>query len=114
MMVKFYMDEHIPWAITNGLRNREVDVLTVHDDGRDGADDPALMDRATELGRVLVTMDRDFFAHTSQRLAGGKRFSGIVSIPRRLSYRESIDDLELMAKCSEAEEWTDHLTRLPL
>jgi hypothetical protein len=113
-MVTFYMDEHIPWAITNGLRGREVDVLTVYDDGRDGTDDPALLDRATELGRVLVTMDRDFFGHVSARMAAGQGFSGVVSLPRRLSYREAIDDLELLAKCSEAAEWRDQLTRLPL
>lgn len=113
-MVKFYMDEHIPWAITHGLRSREVDVLTIYDDGRDGADDPILLDRATELGRVLVTMDRDFFGHVSERLAVGQSFSGVVSVPRRLSYRESIDDLEMLAKCSEADEWMNTLSRLPL
>jgi hypothetical protein len=29
MSLSFYMDEHVPKAITNGLRIRGIDVLTV-------------------------------------------------------------------------------------
>lgn len=59
MSLKLYMDEHMPRAVTVGLRLRGVDVLTVQEDARGGADDPAVLDRATELGRLLVTQDVD-------------------------------------------------------
>ena len=52
MTVSFYLDEHIPRAITTGLRLRGVDVLTAQEDGRSGASDADLLDRATELGRI--------------------------------------------------------------
>ncbi len=57
MTVRFYMDEHVSRAVTVGLRRRGLDVLTVQEDGRTGASDPAVLDRATELGRVLFSQD---------------------------------------------------------
>lgn len=59
MSVGFYMDEHVPSAITSALRHRGVDVLTVQEDGRDGAPDPQVLDRAGQLGRIVFTRDED-------------------------------------------------------
>jgi len=39
--IALYMDEHVPRAITNGLRLRGVDVITAWEDNRGGADDSA-------------------------------------------------------------------------
>ena len=113
-MIAFYMDENVPGAITKGLRDRGVDVLTAQADGREGDEDPRLLDRATQLNRVVVTIDRDYFALATGRQAAGQRFSGVMLAPETLSYRERIDDLEMVAKCSEPEEWADKLTVLPL
>ena len=60
MSVALYMDQHIPRGITTTLRARGVDVLTAYEDGASELDDSALLDRATELGRVLFTRDHDF------------------------------------------------------
>ena len=59
MTVCLYMDEHVPSAITKGLRQRGVDVLTIQEDDRSGYSDPAMLARATELGRVLFSQDED-------------------------------------------------------
>jgi hypothetical protein len=45
------MDEHVPRAITEGLKIRGIDVLTVQEDGLRGISDKELLDRATLLGR---------------------------------------------------------------
>lgn len=58
--VGLYMDEHVPSAITEGLRRRGVDVITVQDDGMDGSDDDVILDCTTWLGRVIFTRDQDF------------------------------------------------------
>ncbi|MBI4454815.1 MAG: DUF5615 family PIN-like protein [Acidobacteria bacterium] len=50
MSARLYMDVHVRWAITDGLRRRGIDVLTVQEDGAQQLDDPALLDRAMELG----------------------------------------------------------------
>ena len=36
MSIAFYIDENVHRAITTGLRMRDVDVLTVQEDGRSG------------------------------------------------------------------------------
>jgi hypothetical protein len=49
MPVAFYMDQHVPRAITIGLRLRSVDVLTAYEDGAGELEDDKLLDRAGEL-----------------------------------------------------------------
>jgi predicted nuclease of predicted toxin-antitoxin system len=113
-MIAYYMDENVPLAVTLGLRDREVNALTVQEDGRDGDDDEQLLDRATELKRILVTMDRDFFAIAADRQARSIPFCGVIFASESLSYRERIDDLEMIAKCSDLTDWENQLVILPL
>lgn len=56
MAIAFYMDQHVPRSITVGLRLRGVDVITAYEDGTSNMDDSELLDRARELGRVLVAL----------------------------------------------------------
>jgi hypothetical protein len=44
MSLALYMDQHVPRAITVGLRLRGVDVLTAFEDGASDASDPVLQD----------------------------------------------------------------------
>ena len=67
MALTFYMDHHVPRAITVGLRLRGIDVLTAYEDDRSELDDPQLLDRATELKRVLFTQDDDLLAEAARR-----------------------------------------------
>jgi Domain of unknown function (DUF5615) len=57
MSLSFYMDEHVPKEITNGLRIRGIDVLTVQGDDHTGISDALVLDRATELQRILGITD---------------------------------------------------------
>ena len=68
MSVGLYMDVHVPAAITRGLLLRGVDVLTAQLDGTTELEDPGLLDRATELGRVLFSQDDDLLAEAAKRL----------------------------------------------
>lgn len=76
MPLSFYMDEHIPKAITLGLRMRGVDVLTAQEDGKEGK--PELLDRACTLLRVLFTFDDDLLSEATERQKAGKPFCGVV------------------------------------
>lgn len=64
---KLYMDEHVHAAIVVELRARGVDVITAQEDGHVGNPDPTLLDRATLLGRLLVTYDVDFLREAALR-----------------------------------------------
>ena len=109
------MDHHVPRAITNGLRLRGVDVLTAHEDGASRLRDPALLDRATELERVLFTQDDDLLTEATWRQQEGQTFSGVIYAHQlHVSIGGCIRDLELVARASEPEDMAAQVLFLPL
>ncbi len=98
MSIGIYADVQIPKPITVGLRMRGVDVLTAQDDGMREAEDFEILDRATELNRILFTHDDDFLKLAAKRMAEGTRFSGVVYAHQlQAPIRPCVDDLELIA-----------------
>jgi hypothetical protein len=113
-MLAFYMDHHVPRAITEGLRRRGIDVITAFDDGRDTDDDEPLLERATQLGRVLVTHDQDFLEIGPRWQRGSRSFSEIAyGIPKRVSIGGMIDYLELIARVMSADDMRDRIEYIP-
>ena len=58
--LRFYMDEHVSKVVTEGLRRRGVDVITVQELGLQTTEDARHLERAAQDGRVVVTQDADF------------------------------------------------------
>jgi uncharacterized protein with PIN domain len=115
MAIAFYMDHHVPRAITMGLRLRGVDVLTAYEDGRSELDDPALLDRANELQRVLFTRDDDLLIEATKRERAGIAFRRVIYAHQlRVSIGNCIEDLELIAQVGEAEDLMNGVKFLPL
>ena len=109
------MDEHVSRAVTVGVRRRGLDVLTVQEDGRTGASDEQVLDRATELGRVLFTQDDDLLAAASTRQKSEVPFCGVIyGHQLTLTIGEAVDDLELVAKAATAAELESQVLFLPL
>ena len=115
MSVTLYMDVHIPYAITTGLRLRGVDVLTSQEDGSRRFLDPDLLDRSTEPGRILFTQDEDLLEEAATRQRSGESFAGLIYAHQtNVTIGQSVDDLELIAKTFDAEEWMNRVEFLPL
>lgn len=115
MALELYMDHHLERAITNGLRLRGVDVLTAYEDRGDRLSDPALLDRAAVLSRVLFTRDDDFLVEADHRQQRGIAFAGVVyAHKQRVSIGRCIQDLEIVAKASELDEIRNRVEYLPL
>jgi predicted nuclease of predicted toxin-antitoxin system len=114
MTLRFYFDQHMPRAITLGLRRRGIDVLTTQDDGSERWQDDDLFARAAELGRVLVSQDPDHLAIASRWLAEGRPFAGLVKAnePQRHIGR-AIEDLQLIAEGYSAEEMLNSIVYIP-
>lgn len=94
--VCFYLDEHIPSAVAEGLRQRGIDVRTLVEADRLGARDEEHLAHAREEGLVLVTHDDDFL-----RLAAeGASHAGIVYVPRRRSIGHVVRGLVRIARTS--------------
>ena len=104
--MKFYLDEHIPKAVAEGLRRRGIDVLTVREAERLGDPDRKQLAFAAMKRRILVTFDDDFLALD----AVGTPHLGIVfsqAGPR--SVGELINSLVLIASVIEPEEMRNHI-----
>ncbi|HET6572256.1 MAG TPA: DUF5615 family PIN-like protein [Fimbriiglobus sp.] len=115
MAVGFYMDQHVPLAITLGLRRRAVDVLRVQDDGHDRADDDVILDRAAILGRVVFTRDKDFLAEAHRRQSGGIPFPGVVYAHQQgPSIGQCVRDLETIAGVYDPDDIADRVEYLPI
>jgi predicted nuclease of predicted toxin-antitoxin system len=109
------MDEHVPSPVTDGLRLREVDVITVQEDGHDGVEDAIVLQRASSLGRVVFTMDEDFFRETALLQRAGTHFVGVIYARQwSVTIGQCVKDLELICKAGEGEDLADQIDVLPL
>ena len=89
------MDENVSREVVLGLRHRGVDVLTAQEDGFDATPDPKLLTRASQLGRVLFTHDKDLLLEASRRVQAGDNYSGVIYVHQmKISVGQTIRDLE--------------------
>jgi len=113
--VALYFDHNVRAAIAIGLRQRGVDVRVAFEDGFAEADDPAVLARATELGRVAFTNDDDFLAVAHDWLKTGREFAGVIYVHQlKLTIGQTIAELELIAKAGNLEDFRNRIEYLPL
>lgn len=109
------MDHNVPLAITNGLRIRGVDVVTAYEDEMHRATDPQILDRATELNRVLFSRDDDLVTEAVRRQRASISFSGVVYAHQlQVSIGGAIDDLHLIAAAADPADLLNTVQFLPL
>ena len=106
--IRFYMDEHVPAAVTQGLRRRGVEALTVQEAGLRSATDEEQLAFALAQGRVIFTQDADF-----PRLhAAGVHHAGIVYASQQTPIGAVIRGLMLIVEVLEPDDMMDHLEYL--
>ncbi len=103
--IQFYMDEHIPKAVTEGLRRRGVDVLTVQEAGMLGASDQDHLALAIKEHRVILTRDADFL----RMHADGQRNYGIVFVPHNIQVGTMLRRLMVLFDVLSAEDMINHI-----
>ena len=103
--IKFYLDEHVPKSVADGLRRRGVDVITVQELGLQAAEDASHLERAAQDGRVIVTQDADFL-----RLhAAGHSHHGIVYAHQQTSVSHILRSLMLIHDVMPAKYMVRHI-----
>lgn len=115
MSIALYMDVHIPQAITDQLRRKGVDVLIAVEDQASQMRDEQLLERSTQLDRVLFTHDIRFRVLAERWQKEGKSFSGLI-FGHQLggTIGQYVSDLELIAQASDIEEWQNIVEYIPL
>lgn len=98
MPLKLYMDVHVPYAISKGLRLHGVDVVNAQEDARNKAADEDLLLRATELGRAMFSQDTDLLRIAADFQIAGRRFCGVIFAHQgNLGYGLCIERLLLLS-----------------
>jgi hypothetical protein len=109
------MDVHVRRAVTTALRLRSIDVMTAQEDGAAEFDDARLLQRATDLERVLVSQDEDLLREGARLVNRRQSFSGIIySHQLRITIGRMVEDLELIARATTPDEWRGRIEFLPL
>ena len=109
------MDHHVHTAITDGLRRRGINCTTAAEDGRSQSPDDQILQRSTELRRVLFSNDHDLLIIAAEWLAANRAFAGLAFAEQLgITVGQAIADLELIANASEPEEWANRIEFLPL
>jgi hypothetical protein len=109
------MDVHVRRAVTEALRRRDVDVMTAQDDDTVQFPDPALLDRARELGRVIFSQDDDLLREAGRRQERRESFAGVIYCHQlRITTGQAVRDLEMIAKVYEPADLENRVEYLPL
>jgi predicted nuclease of predicted toxin-antitoxin system len=116
-MIRLATDENFLGPITAGLlrRNPGIDLVRVQDTGMAGADDPTLLEWCASQGRVLVTHDAaTLVGFAYDRVRAGKPMPGLIEVRLSLPVATAIEELLLLAECSQEGEWDGQVIYLPL
>jgi len=93
--MKYYFDEDLSQQLAERLRRAGSPSTSVHEEGTDGWDDDAQLEKAGIEGRCLVTRNRnDFIELTVQFYRDGRPHAGVLIVP----YSFPGDQLTLLAR----------------
>ena len=122
MRVKYLIDADLTRALFNGLLRRSVqlEVRRVQHVGLSSASDPEILAFAATEGRITVSRDKStMLDYAVQRLKGDEPMPGLLLVRPNFAGRHGrglgtvIDELVLIAECSDAEEWTNVIQFIP-
>lgn len=109
MAPRLHFDESADARIIAGTRRRSIDCVTAADEGLLGASDAEHLQRATQLGRVVVTSDADFLRLVHERLEAGLSFPGLIFIQNGTAVGHAVRGIETICTVFEAADMVDHI-----
>lgn len=117
MMLRLMTDEDLNGHIIRGVLRLlpELDVERVQDIGLLSASDAEILEAAANDGRMLLTHDaKTMPEHAYERVRSGKPMAGVIVCPQDLAIGTAVQDIALLAECSEAGEWKGKVIYLPI
>jgi predicted nuclease of predicted toxin-antitoxin system len=116
-VIRFAADENFNHTITRGLLRRRPNlyVVRVQDAGLSGAEDEMVLDWAASQGRVLLTQDAKTMTKLAfDRVRAGKPMPGVIEIRRKVPITVAVEELLIIAECSQPGEWEGQVLYVPL
>lgn len=116
MKIRFQADADLNFPIITGLKRREsaIDFKTAHEAGLAGLDDIEVLKIAAEEERLLVSHDVSTMPENFADFIKRRYSPGVILISQELSYRNAIEGLLRVWNATEAEDWHNVISFLPL
>ena len=114
--VRFQADWNVTHPIVQAAQRREstFDFQTAHAAGLLGVSDSDALARAAREGRLLVTHDFHDMPQHFAAFIQEQTSAGVLLVPQRLPVAAEVEDLLLIWVATEAEDWHNCITSLPL
>jgi hypothetical protein len=116
-MLRFAADENFNNDILRGVLRKkpDLDIIRIQDTELFGADDPTVLEWTAQEGRVLLTHDVQTITRFAyERVEAGLRMPGVFEISRTVPLGIAIEEILILAECSNDDEWEGQVRYLPL
>jgi hypothetical protein len=117
LKARFQADNDLRSSIRAGVLRREpsIDFQSARAAGLDGVPDPEVLRLAADQGRILVSHDENSMPrHFRAFLTAGSHSPGVLLVPQGLPVGAVIESILLLWIGSDADEWKNRITWLPL
>ena len=116
--IRLLADADFNRAIVAGVLRRVagLDLVTAQDVGLAGrTPDPVVLEWAAGQSRVVLTHDKSTMPDFAwRRVCAGQPMPGMFVVPQSLAIASAINDIALIAECSDAQDWDRRVEYLPL
>lgn len=116
-MIPLAIDENFNNDILRGAlrRSPQLDIVRVQDFGLAGADDPEVLEWAAGEGRVILSHDvKTLGKFAYERVLAGLPMPGVFEVHDTIPTGQVLEDLLLLATCSQKGEWEGQVRFFPL
>jgi len=116
-MLRLLADENLNHDLIRGVMRRlpSLDLVRVQDVGLRQLDDPAVLDWAARERRLVLTHDVNTMpAFAYDRIRRKQSMPGMFVVSQQAALAHAIDDILLLAECTDASEWDGKVIYLPL
>jgi hypothetical protein len=116
-VLRFLVDENFDNDIVRGVRRRtpDADMVRVQDVGLLGADDPTVLEWASQDKRIVLTHDvATITKYAYERIHAGISMPEVVEISKAVPIGVAIEELIFFVEASDQSEWEGRVVYLPL
>ena len=116
MIVRFQADADLNFLIVRKLLRREpdIDFQSATQAGLASLSDPEVLALAARGGRILVSHDETTMPRHFTEFISNQHSAGLLIVSQALPHSVVVEELQLIWAASEAEEWVNRLSYLPL
>jgi hypothetical protein len=115
-MLRLLSDENFDGNVVAGVRRcyPEIDLVRAQDVGLSGREDPDVLAWAAEHGRILLTRDKKtMIEYAKRRVDDGLPMPGVFVLRRRISIKDAIEAVWMVAEASDHADWDKQIRWLP-